>query len=74
MGAQKKNLFQHIVKESADNYCYKVPHSRTVWFKAKKSDFRWHHYYDVTNDNADEENIPVIPETNEDVISDTSNW
>jgi heat shock transcription factor 2 len=28
--------------------------------------------YDVTDDNTDEENIPVIPETNEDVISDTS--
>uniref|UniRef100_A0A8C0ZMR0 HSF-type DNA-binding domain-containing protein n=1 Tax=Castor canadensis TaxID=51338 RepID=A0A8C0ZMR0_CASCN len=72
-GAQKKNLFQHIVKESADNHHHKVPHSRTEGLKSRDRISDDIIIYDVTDDNTDEENIPVIPETNEDVISDTSN-
>ncbi|XP_032507585.1 heat shock factor protein 2 isoform X3 [Phocoena sinus] len=71
-GAQKKNLFQHIVKEPADNHHHKVPHSRTEGLKPRERISDDIIIYDVTDDNADEENIPVIPETNEDVISDPS--
>ncbi|XP_052607271.1 heat shock factor protein 2 isoform X2 [Peromyscus californicus insignis] len=72
-GAQKKNLFQHIVKEPTDNHHHKVPHSRTEGLKSRERISDDIIIYDVTDDNADEENIPVIPETNEDVISDPSN-
>lgn len=72
-GAQKKNLFQHIVKESTDNHHHKVSHSRTEGLKPREQISDDIIIYDVTDDNADEENIPVIPETNEDVISDPSN-
>ncbi|ELK00691.1 Heat shock factor protein 2 [Pteropus alecto] len=72
-GAQKKNLFQHIVKEPADSHHHKVPHSRTEGLKPRERISDDIIIYDVTDDNADEENIPVIPETNEDVISDPSN-
>lgn len=72
-GAQKKNLFQHIVKEPADNHHHKVPHSRTEGLKPRERISDDIIIYDVTDDNADEENIPVIPETNEDIISDPSN-
>ncbi|XP_006879050.1 PREDICTED: heat shock factor protein 2 isoform X3 [Elephantulus edwardii] len=72
-GAQKKNLFQHIVKEPADSHHHKVPHSRTESLKTRERISDDIIIYDVTDDNADEENIPVIPETNEDVISDPSN-
>ncbi|KAM5263244.1 heat shock factor protein 2 isoform 3-T3 [Ctenodactylus gundi] len=71
-GAQKKNLFQHIVKEPADNHHHKVPHSRTEGLKPRERISDDIIIYDVTDDNADEENSPVIPETNEDVISDPS--
>ncbi|XP_006834763.1 PREDICTED: heat shock factor protein 2 isoform X2 [Chrysochloris asiatica] len=71
-GSQKKNLFQHIVKEPADNHHHKVPHSRTEGLKPRERISDDIIIYDVTDDNADEENIPVIPETNEDVISDPS--
>ncbi|XP_066104561.1 heat shock factor protein 2 isoform X2 [Saccopteryx bilineata] len=70
-GAQKKNLFQHIVKEPADSHHHKVPHSRTEGLKPRERISDDIIIYDVTDDNADE-NIPVIPETNEDVISDPS--
>ncbi|XP_041510966.1 heat shock factor protein 2 isoform X4 [Microtus oregoni] len=69
-GAQKKNLFQHIVKEPTDSHHHKVPHSRTEGLKSKERISDDIIIYDVTDDNADEENIPVIPETNEDVVSD----
>ncbi|XP_044613031.1 heat shock factor protein 2 isoform X2 [Equus asinus] len=72
-GAQKKNLFQHIVKEPADNHHHKVPHSRTEGLKPRERISDDIIIYDVTDDNADEENIPVIPETNEDIIADPSN-
>ncbi|KAL1770430.1 heat shock factor protein 2 isoform X2 [Sigmodon hispidus] len=72
-GAQKKNLFQHIVKEPTDNHHHKVPHSRTEGLKSRERISDDIIIYDVTDDNADEENIPVIPETNEDVITDPSN-
>ncbi|XP_053447322.1 heat shock factor protein 2 isoform X2 [Nycticebus coucang] len=72
-GAQKKNLFQHIVKEPSDTHHHKVPHSRTEGLKPRERISDDIIIYDVTDDNADEENIPVIPETNEDVISDPSN-
>ncbi|XP_010636549.1 heat shock factor protein 2 isoform X2 [Fukomys damarensis] len=71
-GAQKKNLFQHIVKEPADNH-HKVPHSRSEGLKQRERISDDIIIYDVTDDNADEENIPVIPETNEDVVSDPAN-
>ncbi|XP_038196168.1 heat shock factor protein 2 isoform X2 [Arvicola amphibius] len=69
-GAQKKNLFQHIVKEPTDSHHHKVPHSRTEGLKSRERISDDIIIYDVTDDNADEENIPVIPETNEDVVSD----
>ncbi|ERE86044.1 heat shock factor protein 2 [Cricetulus griseus] len=69
-GAQKKNLFQHIVKEPTDNHHHKVPHSRTEGLKSRERISDDIIIYDVTDDNADEETIPVIPETNEDVVSD----
>ncbi|XP_007521359.1 heat shock factor protein 2 isoform X2 [Erinaceus europaeus] len=72
-GAQKKNLFQHIVKEPADNHHHKVPHSRTEGLKPRDRISDDIIIYDVTDDNGDEENISVIPDTNEDVISDPSN-
>ncbi|CAH6778187.1 heat shock factor protein 2 isoform X2 [Phodopus roborovskii] len=68
-GAQKKNLFQHI-KEPTDNHHHKVPHSRTEGLKSRERISDDIIIYDVTDDNADEENIPVIPETNDDVVSD----
>ncbi|XP_036884294.1 LOW QUALITY PROTEIN: heat shock factor protein 2-like [Sturnira hondurensis] len=71
-GAQTKNLFQHIVKEPADNYHHKVPYSRTEGLKSRERISDDIIIYDITDDNADE-NIPVTPETNEDVISDPSN-
>ncbi|PNJ29989.1 HSF2 isoform 3, partial [Pongo abelii] len=48
-------------------------HSRTEGLKPRERISDDIIIYDVTDDNADEENIPVIPETNEDVISDPSN-
>ncbi|XP_004614042.2 heat shock factor protein 2 isoform X2 [Sorex araneus] len=72
-GAQKKNLFQHIVKEPADNHHHKVPHSRTEGLKPRERISDDIIIYDVTDDNADEDNISVIPESHEDVISDPSN-
>lgn len=49
-----------------------MPHSRTEGLKSRERISDDIIIYDVTDDNADEENIPVIPETNEDVISDPS--
>nr|XP_004651291.1 heat shock factor protein 2 isoform X2 [Jaculus jaculus] len=72
-GAQKKNLFQHIVKEPTDNHHHKVPHSRTEGLKPRERISDDIIIYDVTDDNTDEENVPVIPEINEEVISDPSN-
>ncbi|XP_032744328.1 heat shock factor protein 2 isoform X3 [Rattus rattus] len=71
-GAPKKNLFQHIVKEPTDNHHHKVPHSRTEGLKSRERISDDIIIYDVTDDNVDEENIPVIPETNEDVVVDSS--
>ncbi|EDL92904.1 heat shock factor 2, isoform CRA_e [Rattus norvegicus] len=71
-GAPKKNLFQHIVKEPTDNHHHKVPHSRTEGLKSRERISDDIIIYDVTEDNVDEENIPVIPETNEDVVVDPS--
>ncbi|EHB03977.1 Heat shock factor protein 2 [Heterocephalus glaber] len=51
----------------------KAPHSRSEGLKQRERISDDIIIYDVTDDNADEENIPVIPETNEDVISDPSN-
>uniref|UniRef100_A0A2K6PJ62 HSF-type DNA-binding domain-containing protein n=1 Tax=Rhinopithecus roxellana TaxID=61622 RepID=A0A2K6PJ62_RHIRO len=59
----KKNLFQHIVKEPTDNYHHKVPHSRTEVLKPREMISDDIIIYNVTDDNANEENIPVIPET-----------
>lgn len=71
-GAPKKNLFQHIVKEPTDNHHHKVPHSRPEGLKSRERISDDIIIYDVTEDNVDEENIPVIPETNEDVVVDPS--
>uniref|UniRef100_A0A7N4PZ04 Heat shock transcription factor 2 n=1 Tax=Sarcophilus harrisii TaxID=9305 RepID=A0A7N4PZ04_SARHA len=51
----------------------KVPHSRTEGLKPREQISEDIIIYDVTDDNIDEENAPVTPETNEDATSDTSN-
>ncbi|XP_068933041.1 heat shock factor protein 2 isoform X1 [Petaurus breviceps papuanus] len=72
-GSPKTNRFQHIVKEPANNHHHKVPHSRTEGLKPREQISEDIIIYDVTDDNVDEENAPVTPETNEDATSDTSN-
>ncbi|KAH0507836.1 Heat shock factor protein 2 [Microtus ochrogaster] len=67
--------FQHpYFKQGQDDLLEKikrkVPHSRTEGLKSRERISDDIIIYDVTDDNADEENIPVIPETNEDVVSD----
>uniref|UniRef100_A0A2K6K4P6 HSF-type DNA-binding domain-containing protein n=1 Tax=Rhinopithecus bieti TaxID=61621 RepID=A0A2K6K4P6_RHIBE len=57
---QKKNLFQHIVKEPTDNYHHKVPHSRTEVLKPREMISDDIIIYNVTDDNANEENIPDV--------------
>lgn len=51
---------------------FQVSHSRTEGLKPRERISDDIIIYDVTDDNADEDNIPVIPEPNEDVISDPS--
>ncbi|KAM9003246.1 heat shock factor protein 2 isoform X2 [Sarcophilus harrisii] len=72
-GPPKANRFQQIVKEPANNHHHKVPHSRTEGLKPREQISEDIIIYDVTDDNIDEENAPVTPETNEDATSDTSN-
>ncbi|XP_074166080.1 heat shock factor protein 2 isoform X2 [Sminthopsis crassicaudata] len=72
-GSPKANRFQQIVKEPANNHHHKVPHSRTEGLKPREQISEDIIIYDVTDDNIDEENAPVTPETNEDATSDTSN-
>lgn len=72
-GAQKKNLFQHIVKEPADNHHHKVPHSRTEGLKPRERISDDIIIYDVTDDHVEEESVTVIPEPTEHVVSDPSN-
>ncbi|XP_072499279.1 heat shock factor protein 2 isoform X2 [Notamacropus eugenii] len=72
-GSPKTNRFQQIVKEPSNNRHHKVPHSRTEGLKPREQISEDIIIYDVTDDNVDEENAPVTPETNEDATSDTSN-
>ncbi|XP_020842623.1 heat shock factor protein 2 isoform X2 [Phascolarctos cinereus] len=72
-GSPKTNRFQQIIKEPANNHHHKVPHSRTEGLKPREQISEDIIIYDVTDDNVDEENSPVTPETNEDATSDTSN-
>ncbi|XP_027704394.1 heat shock factor protein 2 isoform X1 [Vombatus ursinus] len=72
-GSPKTNRFQQIIKEPANNHHHKVPHSRTEGLKPREQISEDIVIYDVTDDNVDEENAPVTPETNEDATSDTSN-
>ncbi|KAK7835330.1 hypothetical protein U0070_017866 [Myodes glareolus] len=64
----KRKIVQFIVTLVQNNQL--VPHSRTEGLKSRERISDDIIIYDVTDDNADEENIPVIPETNEDVVSD----
>uniref|UniRef100_A0A2K5XCJ7 HSF-type DNA-binding domain-containing protein n=1 Tax=Mandrillus leucophaeus TaxID=9568 RepID=A0A2K5XCJ7_MANLE len=57
---QKKNLFQHIVKEPTDNYHHKVPHSRNEVLKPREMISDDIIIYNVTDDNANEEDIPDV--------------
>lgn len=63
---------QYIFFRYIFSLIFQVPHSRTEGLKPRERISDDIIIYDVTDDNADEENIPVIPETNEDVISDPS--
>ncbi|KFO73478.1 Heat shock factor protein 2, partial [Cuculus canorus] len=77
-GPTKSNVFPQIVKESADSN-HHVPLNRNEGLKREQiSDDII--IYDVTEDvgeeenpMADEENLPITPETNEDTTSDSSN-
>uniref|UniRef100_A0A8C3LFB7 Heat shock transcription factor 2 n=1 Tax=Chrysolophus pictus TaxID=9089 RepID=A0A8C3LFB7_CHRPC len=78
-GPTKSNVFQQIVKESADNN-HHVPLNRTEGLKQREQISDDIIIYDVTEDvadeentMADEENAPITPETNEDTTSDSSN-
>ncbi|MEJ1286773.1 heat shock factor 2 [Cricetulus griseus] len=63
-----RKIVQFIVTLVQNNQL--VPHSRTEGLKSRERISDDIIIYDVTDDNADEETIPVIPETNEDVVSD----
>ncbi|NXY01414.1 HSF2 protein, partial [Pteruthius melanotis] len=78
-GPTKSNVFQKIVKEPADS-SHHVPLNRNDGLKQREQVSDDIVIYDVTEDvveeehpMADEENIPVTPETSEDTTSDSSN-
>ncbi|XP_021402802.1 heat shock factor protein 2 isoform X2 [Lonchura striata] len=78
-GPTKSNVFQKIVKEPADS-SHHVPLNRNEGLKQREQISDDIVIYDVTEDvgeeehpMADEENIPVTPETSEDTTSDSSN-
>ncbi|XP_063245969.1 heat shock factor protein 2 isoform X2 [Prinia subflava] len=78
-GPTKSNVFQKIVKEPADS-SHHVPLNRSEGLKQREQISDDIVIYDVTEDvgeeehpMADEENLPVTPETSEDTTSDSSN-
>ncbi|XP_064269114.1 heat shock factor protein 2 isoform X4 [Passer domesticus] len=78
-GPTKSNVFQKIVKEPADS-SHHVPLNRNEGLKQREQISDDIVIYDVTEDvgeeehpMADEENLPVTPETSEDATSDSSN-
>ncbi|NXE94963.1 HSF2 protein, partial [Menura novaehollandiae] len=78
-GPTKSNVFQKIVKEPADSG-HHVPLNRNEGLKQREQISDDIVIYDVTEDvgdeenpMADEENLPITPETNEDTTSDSSN-
>ncbi|XP_041325920.1 heat shock factor protein 2 isoform X4 [Pyrgilauda ruficollis] len=78
-GPTKSNVFQKIVKEPADS-SHHVPLNRNEGLKQREQISDDIVIYDVTEDvgeeehpMADEENLPVTPETIEDTTSDSSN-
>ncbi|XP_077031355.1 heat shock factor protein 2 isoform X3 [Agelaius phoeniceus] len=78
-GPTKSNVFQKIVKEPADS-SHHVPLNRNEGLKQREQISDDIVIYDVTEDvgeeehpMADEENLPVTPETSEDTTSDSSN-
>ncbi|NXD61366.1 HSF2 protein, partial [Corvus moneduloides] len=78
-GPTKSNVFQKIVKEPADS-SHRVPLNRNEGLKQREQISDDIVIYDVTEDvgeeehpMADEENLPVTPETSEDTTSDSSN-
>ncbi|NWX42124.1 HSF2 protein, partial [Steatornis caripensis] len=72
-GPTKSNVFQQIVKEPADSN-HHVPLNRNEGLKQREQISDDIIIYDVTEDVADEENIPITPEANEDTTSDSSNY
>ncbi|XP_054136562.1 heat shock factor protein 2 isoform X2 [Melozone crissalis] len=78
-GPTKSNVFQKIVKEPTDS-SHHVPLNRNEGLKKREQISDDIVIYDVTEDvgeeehpMADEENLPVTPETSEDTTSDSSN-
>ncbi|XP_062428584.1 heat shock factor protein 2 isoform X2 [Rhea pennata] len=78
-GPTKSNVFQQIVKETADNN-HHVPLNRPEGLKQREQLSDDIIIYDVTEDvgdeenpMGDEENPPITPETSEDTTSDSSN-
>ncbi|KAM9261022.1 heat shock factor protein 2 isoform 2-T2 [Cariama cristata] len=78
-GPTKSNVFQQIVKEPADSN-HHVPLNRNEGLKQREQISDDIIIYDVTEDvgdeeypMGDEENLPIIPEANEDTTSDSSN-
>ncbi|KAM4787302.1 heat shock factor protein 2 isoform 3-T3 [Cyanocitta cristata] len=78
-GPTKSNVFQKIVKEPADS-SHHVPLNRNEGLKQREQISDDIVIYDVTEDvgeeehpMAEEENLPVTPETSEDTTSDSSN-
>ncbi|NWV30538.1 HSF2 protein, partial [Origma solitaria] len=78
-GPTKSNVFQKIVKEPADS-SHHVPLNRNEGIKQREQISDDIVIYDVTEDvgeeehpMADEENLPITPETSEDTTSDSSN-
>ncbi|XP_054678826.1 heat shock factor protein 2 isoform X2 [Grus americana] len=78
-GPTKSNVFQQIVKEPADTK-HHVPLNRNEGLKQREQISDDIIIYDVTEDvgdeenpMCDEENLPITPEANEDITSDSSN-
>ncbi|XP_077156787.1 heat shock factor protein 2 isoform X2 [Paroedura picta] len=70
-GTPKSNLFQHIVKDPAENK-HHVPLNRTDGLKQREQLSDDIIIYDITDDVGDEEKAPVTPETSEDMASDSN--
>ncbi|XP_061846591.1 heat shock factor protein 2 isoform X3 [Colius striatus] len=71
-GPTKSNVFQKIVKEPADSN-HHVPLNRNEGLKQREQISDDIIIYDVTDDVDNEESLPVTPETNEDMTSESSN-